>query len=67
MRSARKCIGLTRGKIATRSDAQGLINRLFELMMRLLNIAIFMGNAQVVLRWPHCVMRSPGENEEAAA
>src|ERR1019366_5352520 len=49
-------VGLTVRKIATGSDAQGLINRLLELMMRLLNITIFMSNAQVVFGWLHSVM-----------
>ena len=50
-------VGLACGKIATGSDAQRLIDGLFELMMRLLTIAIFMGNTQVVLGWLHPIMR----------
>jgi hypothetical protein len=41
-------IGSTRGEIATASHAQGLIERLFEAKMRLLDVAVLMGNARVV-------------------
>src|SRR5207249_1781334 len=41
-------IGRTRGEITAAPYEQGLIDRFFEAKMRLLDIAILMGNARVI-------------------
>jgi hypothetical protein len=49
-------VGGAAGKITRPSCSQGLIDGLFETMMRLFHIAVFMGHARIVPAWLHAVM-----------